>query len=221
MKEKTKTNYDIEKDIEVIHNFVDTDDFKKIENVSFRRHMASDEEKVLIHVSNFRPVKRVMDVIKVFAIIKRKIPSKLILVGDGPDRSECEQLCRKLKIYEHVRFLGKQSALVDILSIADLFFMPSQSESFGLAALEAMSCGLPVIASNIGGLPELVVHEKTGYLSEVGNIEMMASYAIELLSNKNKYTQFSNESRKRTEEIFRIDRITGEYEKFYNKILLQ
>jgi len=158
-------------------------------------------------------------VIKVFATVRNSIPSKLILVGDGPERSECEKLCRELKIYEHVQFLGKQTALVDILSIADLFLMPSQSESFGLAALEAMSCGLPVIASNVGGLPELVVHETTGFISEMGNIEAMAKYAIELLSDKDKYKRFSNESRKRAEEKFRIDLITKEYEEFYSQIL--
>jgi N-acetyl-alpha-D-glucosaminyl L-malate synthase BshA len=219
LKKQTEANYDIEKDIKVIHNFIDTDHFKKAENILSRKCIASDEEKVLIHVSNFRTVKRVMDVIKVFAIIKTNIPSKLVLVGDGPDRSECENLCRELKICDHVKFLGKQSALVDILSIADLFIMPSQSESFGLAALEAMSCGLPVIASNIGGLPELLVHEKTGYLSEMGDIEAMARYALELLLDKDKYIRFSNESRKRAEKIFSIDIITKEYEDFYNEIL--
>ena len=219
LKKQTETNYDIKKDIKVIHNFVDTEHFKKLENISYRKHVATDEEKILIHVSNFRAVKRVMDVIKVFATVRNSIPSKLILVGDGPERSECEKLCRELKIYEHVQFLGKQTALVDILSIADLFLMPSQSESFGLAALEAMSCGLPVIASNVGGLPELVVHETTGFISEMGNIEAMAKYAIELLSDKDKYKRFSNESRKRAEEKFRIDLITKEYEEFYSQIL--
>ena len=221
LKKQTKTNYEIEKDIEVIYNFIDTNHFKKIENIPFRKSIASDDEKVLIHVSNFRPVKRVMDVIRAFDIVRKNIPAKLVLVGDGPDRSKCENVCRELKICEHVKFLGKQSALVDILSVADLFLMPSQSESFGLAALEAMSCRLPVIASNIGGLPELVLHEKTGYLSELGNINAMANYAIELLSDRDKYIRFSNEARKIAEDNFNIDMITENYEKYYNKILSQ
>jgi L-malate glycosyltransferase len=135
----------------------------------------------LSHISNFRQVKRVPDTIKMFERVIKEIPSKLVLVGDGPERSECERLCRTLGICEHVRFLGKQERLVDILTASDIFLIPSQSESFGLAALEAMACGLPVISSSVGGLPELVKHNETGFISEIGDIERMAKYAIDLL----------------------------------------
>jgi N-acetyl-alpha-D-glucosaminyl L-malate synthase BshA len=221
LKEKTLTNYHIEKDIEVIPNFVDIDFFKRIKCENHRNLVAKPEEKILIHVSNFRTVKRVGDVIKIFNIVKQKIPSKLILVGDGPDRSECEKLCRELKICDDVRFLGKQTALVEILSISDLFIIPSQSESFGLAALEAMSCGLPVISSSVGGLPELVSHNETGYIAEIGDIERMAKYAVDLLTNKQKYDLFAANARKRAVEKFNTSKITNQYENYYLKILSQ
>jgi len=221
LKEKTITNYNIEKEIEIIPNFVDTDLYKPSKTLENRKLIAKPEEKVLIHVSNFRPVKRVQDVIKIFDLVSKKIPSKLILVGDGPDRSDCEKLCRELNICDKVKFLGKQTGLVDILSIADLFLIPSQSESFGLAALEAMSCGLPVISSSIGGLPELIVHGETGYIAEIGDIERMAKYAIDLLTNETKYKYFSENSRKRAVEKFNINAITQMYEHYYYKTLNQ
>lgn len=221
LKEKTITNYNIDKEIEVIPNFVDTDLYKPSKSFENRKLIAKPEEKILIHVSNFRPVKRVQDVIKIFNLVSKKIPSKLILVGDGPDRSDCEKLCRELNICDKVKFLGKQTALVDILSISDLFLIPSQSESFGLAALEAMSCGLPVISSSIGGLPELVVHGETGYIAEIGDIERMAKYAVDLLTNESKYKYFSENSRKRAVEKFNINAITQMYEHYYYKTLNQ
>ncbi|HEY9186778.1 MAG TPA: N-acetyl-alpha-D-glucosaminyl L-malate synthase BshA [Ignavibacteria bacterium] len=221
LKEKTITNYNIEKEIEVIPNFVDTDLYKPSKSLENRKLIAKLEEKILIHVSNFRPVKRVQDVIKIFNLVSKKIPSKLILVGDGPDRSDCEKLCRELNICDKVKFLGKQTALVDILSISDLFLIPSQSESFGLAALEAMSCGLPVISSSIGGLPELIVHGETGYIAEIGDIERMAKYAVDLLTSESKYKYFSENSRKRAVEKFNINAITQMYEHYYYKTLNQ
>ncbi len=221
LKEKTLTNYKIEKDIEVIPNFVDTDYFKPVSCEDRRKMIANKNEKVLVHVSNFRPVKRVTDVIRVFDLVRKKIPAKLLLVGDGPDRSECEKLCRELKLCDQVKFLGKQTALVEILTISDIFLIPSQSESFGLAALEAMSCGLPVVSSSIGGLPELVVHGETGYIAEIGDIDRMAKYVLDLLTNDTKYRYFSENSRKRAEDKFRIDSITDQYEQYYNKILNQ
>jgi len=221
LKEKTITNYNIEKEIEVIPNFVDTDLYKPSKSLENRKLIAKPEEKILIHVSNFRPVKRVQDVIKIFNLVSKKIPSKLILVGDGPDRSDCEKLCRELNICDKVKFLGKQTALVDILSISDLFLIPSQSESFGLAALEAMSCGLPVISSSIGGLPELIVHGETGYIAEIGDIERMAKYAVDLLTSESKYKYFSENSRKRAVEKFNINAITQMYEHYYYKTLNQ
>ena len=163
LKEKTLTNYNVQKDIEVIPNFVDTQLFTRMDKPDDRNAVAPHGEKVLIHVSNFRLVKRVTDVIRIFDLVQKKIPAKLLLVGDGPERSSCENLSRELKLEDRVMFLGKQAELVELLSASDLFLMPSQSESFGLSALEAMSCGVPVVSSSVGGLPELNVHGETGY----------------------------------------------------------
>ncbi|MCX6158990.1 MAG: N-acetyl-alpha-D-glucosaminyl L-malate synthase BshA [Ignavibacteriae bacterium] len=221
LKDKTISTYKIEKDIEVIPNFIDTDKYKRNPEKTtgcFRKNFAEAKEKVLIHVSNFRPVKRVPDVIKIFALVREKIPSRLILVGDGPERSECERLCRELGIMEHVKFMGKQDSLPEILSIADLFLMPSQQESFGLSALEAMSCGVPVISSSVGGLPELNLHGETGYIAEFGDVERMARYAVELFSEEKKYKLFQKNARERA-EFFNEDKIIGYYEEFYDKIL--
>ncbi len=219
LKEKTITNYQINKEIEVIPNFVDTEIYKPKDNCEFKSHFAPKGEKVLVHISNFRPVKRVSDVIKIFHLVRQKIPSKLILAGDGPDRTECEKLVRELNLKEDVFFLGKQEAIVDILNASDLFLMPSQSESFGLSALEAMACGVPTITTSIGGLPELVIHNETGYIAEIGDIERMAKYAIDLLTNPIKYKKFSENARKRAVELFNKEKIVKKYEEFYHKIL--
>lgn len=221
LKEKTITNYKINKEIEVIPNFVDVEIYKPKEDCVFKSHFAPNEEKVLSHISNFRPVKRVPDVIKIFYLVKQKIPAKLVLAGDGPERTECERLVRELNIKEDVYFLGKQEAVVDILNASDLFIMPSQSESFGLSALEAMACGVPTITTSIGGLPELVIHNETGYIAEIGDVERMAKYAIDLLSNPNKYKKFSENARKRAVEFFNKDKIVNQYEEFYQRILNQ
>ncbi len=219
LKEKTITNYGINKEIEVIPNFVDTQLFTKMRDTNARKTIAPNGEKILIHTSNFRLVKRVTDVIRIFNLVLKKIPSKLVLVGDGPDRSNCENLCRDLQLGDSVKFLGKQAELVELLSAADLFFMPSQSESFGLSALEAMSCEVPVISSSVGGLPELVVHGQTGYIAEIGDVERMAKYAIELLSNDTRREMFAKAGRKRAVENFDIDEIVGVYERHYERIL--
>ena len=158
------------------------------------------------------------DVIKIFYEVRKKLKAKLLLVGDGPDRSDCEQLVRELEISEHVRFMGKQDALVELLSVSDIFMIPSQSESFGLSALEAMSCGVPVISSSVGGLPELNLHNETGYIAEIGDVDRMAKYAVDLLSDKKKYELFSKNARKRAED-FSEDKIVPKYEKFYEQIV--
>jgi N-acetyl-alpha-D-glucosaminyl L-malate synthase BshA len=219
LKEKTITNYGIEKDIRVIPNFVDVTRYQRIEASSVRENIAPNGEKVLIHVSNFRPVKRVQDVVMIFDLIRRKIPSKLILVGDGPDRSACERLARELGVIDDVQFLGKQQELVCLLSSSDLFLIPSQSESFGLSALEAMACEVPVVASSVGGLPELVVHGETGYIAEIGDIERMAKYSIDLLTNEAKYKLFSQASRRRAVEVFNAEKIIDQYEQYYEQVL--
>ncbi len=219
LKEKTLTNYNIQKDIEVIHNFIDVDLYKPIEDKSLRKHIGCDREKIIVHTSNFRQVKRVPDAIRVLQKVRQEIPSKLILIGDGPDRSECERLARELNLQKEVIFLGKQDGLAEILSASDIFIMPSQSESFGLSALEAMACGIPVVSSSVGGLPELVVHNETGYIAEIGDIDRMAKYVIELLQNEKKYTTFSRNSRLRAVNKFDKNLIVPKYIKYYEQVL--
>ena len=218
LREKTLTNYNIEKEIEVIPNFVDVARFKNTHSDEVRKQCAPHGEKVIVHTSNFRPVKRVVDVIRIFAEIRKKMPARLLLIGDGPDRSQCELLARELGIHDDVKFLGKQTELVPILSSADLFLMPSQSESFGLSALEAMACEVPVISSSVGGLPELVVHGQTGFIAEIGDIDRMSRYAIDLLTNPSKHQLFAKASRQRAVE-FNSDKIIAQYEQYYEKIL--
>jgi L-malate glycosyltransferase len=219
LKEKTLTNYDINKEIEVIPNFVDTQFLKPKENGCFRKNLAAKGEKIIVHTSNFRQVKRVPDTIRILEKIIKEVPAKLVLVGDGPDRSECERLTRELNLYDQVKFLGKQDGLVEILNSADLFLIPSQSESFGLAALEAMACGIPVISSSVGGLPELIRHNETGFIAEIGDIDRMAKYSIDLLTNSKKYKLFSENARKRTVENFDKSIILPQYINHYKKVL--
>ena len=218
LREKTLTNYGIDKEIEVIPNFVDTTRYHRENAEDVRKHFATSGEKILVHTSNFRPVKRVADAIRVFNEVLKKVPSKLILVGDGPDRSQCEILCRELGIQEHVKFLGKQIDVVHILAVADIFLMPSQSESFGLSALEAMACSVPVISSSVGGLPELQVHGQTGFIAEIGDIDRMAKYAIDLLTNPSKYQLFADAARRRALE-FDSAKVVGHYERYYERVL--
>jgi N-acetyl-alpha-D-glucosaminyl L-malate synthase BshA len=219
LKEKTITNYVCEKPIEVIPNFIDTNIYKPNGVPDFRKHIAPDGEKVLVHTSNFRVVKRVTDAIRIFEKVQQEVPTRLVLVGDGPDRSECERLCRQLHLCDKVKFLGKQEGLVEILNSSDIFLIPSQSESFGLAALEAMSCGLPVVSSSVGGLPELVRHNGTGYIAEIGDIDRMAKYTIELLTNQKKYNLFSKNSRDRAVNEFDKSKIIPLYENYYKEVL--
>ncbi len=219
LKEKTLTNYHIDSDIEVINNFVDTELYKPICNTKFKNHIAPNGEKILIHTSNFRPVKRVCDTIKILEIVNKEIPTKLVLIGDGPDRSKCERSVKEKGLEKQVIFMGKQDGLEDLLSVGDIFLMPSQSESFGLAALEAMACGLPVISSSVGGLPELIVHNKTGYIAEFGDVERMAKYTLELLRNEKKISSFAKYSRKRAVEQFDKKLIIPQYINYYEKVL--
>lgn len=219
LKEKTITNYSCEADIKVIPNFVDTNLFKPSGNGDFRKTLAPKGEKILVHTSNFRPVKRVPDTIKVFEKVQKELPSRLILIGDGPDRSECERLSRQLDLCDKVKFLGKQDGLVEILSSSDIFLIPSQSESFGLAALEAMACGLPVISSSVGGLPELVRHNETGFIAEIGDVDRMAKYTLELLTNEKKYNLFAENSRQRAVNNFDTSKVVPLYEEYYEQKL--
>lgn len=219
LREKTLTNFNLDREVEVIPNFVNTDEWSRKDGDRLRTQFAPNGEKVLVHASNFRPVKRVVDCIKIFAQVREKVPSKLVMVGDGPDRAEAEKLCRDLGICHDVRFLGKQTALPEIFSASDIFLMPSQSESFGLSALEAMSCGLPVLSTSVGGLPELNLHGTTGYISEIGDTDRMARYAIDLITDQKKYARFSTAARERTIANFSANDIVPLYERYYERVL--
>ncbi|MCK7523494.1 MAG: N-acetyl-alpha-D-glucosaminyl L-malate synthase BshA [Ignavibacteriales bacterium] len=223
LKEKTLTNYSIEKEISVIPNFVDTDVYKKYQSmiVHLENILHQMVKKYSCIHQTFDRVKRVTDAIRVFNIVQKEVPSKLLLVGDGPDRSECERLTRELNLTDSVKFLGKQDGLVEILSSSDVFLIPSQSESFGLAALEAMSCGVPVVSSSVGGLPELVKHNETGFIAEIGDVERMAKYTLDLLTNDKKYEMFSQNARNRTLNNFDKSIVVPMYEQHYKNILEQ
>ncbi|MCU0331623.1 MAG: glycosyltransferase [Candidatus Kapabacteria bacterium] len=170
-----------------------------------------------MHVSNFRPVKRVQDCVRILAEVRTQLPARLVLVGDGPDRSDTERLARELGVSDYVRFLGKQSALPEILSMADVFLLPSQQESFGLSALEAMSCGVPVVATNIGGIAEVVRHGETGYVAELGDVRRMAKYCVELLTQPKKLQAFREASRQRAVDVYDINLIVPMYEEIYHQ----
>ncbi len=218
LKEATHKHFEIQQEIRVIQNFVDMNRFSLKAKQHFKIAIAPNNERIIVHTSNFRKVKRTQDVIHVFEKVHQAVPSKLLMVGDGPDRAYCEQLCRTLGISEHVRFLGKQEAIEEILSVSDLFIMPSESESFGLAALEAMACKVPVITSNAGGLPELNLDGITGFLDPVGDIEAMAKHAIEILEDDEKLATFKENALSRAKE-FDLSLILPLYEDFYKEVL--
>jgi len=217
LKKDTYEHFNIIKDIDVVPNFIDLDRFKKQKKEHFRKAICPSDEKLLVHTSNFRKVKKVDDVVRVFHNIRKEIPAKLLLVGDGPERSNIEQLCRDLGTCDDIRFLGKLEAVEEVLSVADLFIMPSEKESFGLAALEAMACEVPVISTNTGGLPELNIHGKTGYMSNVGDIEDMTQNALKILDGKNLST-FKANALARAKE-FDISKVMPRYEKIYQRVL--
>ena len=218
LKDETYRNFEITNEIEVIHNFIDIDRFQKSDKDHFKKAIAPDGEKVLTHVSNFRKVKRVGDVIRIFKNVYQHIPSKLLLIGDGPERQNLEKLCREIGLCHEIRFLGKQDAIEELLAVSDLFLMPSASESFGLAALEAMACEVPVISSNVGGLSELNIHGETGYLCEVGDVEAMSKFAIDLLQNEELLLKLKKQALEQA-QTFHIDSIVPKYENYYLKIL--
>lgn len=221
LREKTLTNFNLEREIGVIPNFVDTELWCPRESGELRTRFAPEGEPILVHASNFRPVKRVEDVMRIFEQVRATRPAKLVMIGDGPDRAEAERMAREGEYCDHVHFLGKQSGLHEILPACDLFLMPSQNESFGLSALEAMSCGLPVISSSVGGLPELVQHDTTGYISEIGDTDRMARYALDLLEDKRKYRRFSDAARQRVVSRFSESDIVPQYEEFYRSVIAE
>jgi L-malate glycosyltransferase len=218
LKEDTLKHFEITKDIRVIPNFIDLTRFSLKPREHFKKAIAPGDERILVHTSNFRRVKRTSDVIRVFQKIQEKIRCKLLMVGDGPDRVNAEQLCRDLGVCDDVRFLGKQDAIEEILSVADLFMIPSESESFGLAALEAMACSVPVVSSNVGGLPELNVDGVTGFLDDVGDIDTMASHAIYILENNERLASFKSAALQRAKE-FELSLILPVYEEYYQEVI--
>jgi N-acetyl-alpha-D-glucosaminyl L-malate synthase BshA len=218
LKQDTYEFFEIENDIRVIPNFIDLNRFSLKAKDHFKKAIAPEGEKILIHTSNFRKVKRTEDVVRIFAKVREKIPSKLLMVGDGGERTECEQLCRDLGVGDHTRFLGKQDAIEEILSVSDLFLMPSQSESFGLAALEAMACKVPVISSNAGGLPELNVDGVTGFLKDIGDVNGMAEKAIYILEDEARLAKFKENALARAHE-FDLARILPLYENYYTEVI--
>lgn len=218
LKQQTHNTFNIKHDIEVIHNFVDLNRFHRPNKDHFKKAIAPDGERIVTHVSNFRKVKRVDNVVKVFKRINEIIPSKLLLIGDGPERDKIEQLCRQLELCNEIRFLGKQEAVEELLAVSDLFLMPSENESFGLAALEAMACEVPVISSNVGGLPEVNIHGETGYLSDFNNVEEMAGYAIQILANDETLARFRKNALAQAQR-FSLDHILPHYEAYYEHVL--
>ncbi len=218
LRNDTYNFFEIENDIRVIPNFIDLNRFSLKPKDHFKKAIAPSGEKIIVHTSNFRKVKRTADVIKIFAKVVEKIPSKLLMVGDGVERSYCEQLARDLNVCDEVRFLGKQDAIEEILSVSDLFLMPSESESFGLAALEAMACKVPVISSNAGGLPELNVDGETGFLKDVGDVDGMAEKAIYILEDEERLKTFKENALARA-KVFDLANILPAYENYYIEVL--
>lgn len=218
LKKDTQQLFNIHRDIQVIPNFVDFARFSKKPREHFRKAIAPNHEHLIVHTSNFRKVKRVDDVLKVFQKIHHEKPSKLLLIGDGPERTNIEMLCRELEICNHVSFLGKLDAVEEVLSICDLFLLTSEHESFGLAALEAMACEVPVISTNTGGIPELNVHGFSGFLSPVGDVDDMAANALHILKDSETLRQFKSNALKRAHD-FSLDKIMQRYEDFYLRII--
>ena len=218
LREQTLDSFDITRDIQVIPNFIDLTRFVNKNREHFKKAIAPGNERIMVHTSNFRKVKNTQDVVRIFHQVSQVIPSKLLMVGDGPERSNAEELSRQLGIANSVRFLGKQDAVEEILSVSDLFLMPSSSESFGLAALEAMACRVPVISSNIGGLPELNVQGVTGFLSNVSDIEDMAKNAIYILEDCDRLEKFKDAAYAHAKQ-FEISQILPMYEDCYTNAI--
>lgn len=218
LRDQTYEYFKIDRQIEVLHNFIDFKRFRKHNKDHFKKAIAPEGEPILTHVSNFRKVKRVDDVIRVFHQVRQQMPAKLLLIGDGPERRNAESLCRKLELCGDIRFLGKQDAIEELLAVSDLLVMPSAKESFGLAALEAMACEVPVISTNAGGLPEVNTHGQTGFLSDVGDVDDMARNALTILRDPEMLIRFRKNALNRAKE-FDISNILPKYEAYYESVL--
>jgi L-malate glycosyltransferase len=221
LRDRTKKVLDVKKSIEVIYNSVNSDVYSRnqVNAPEIRKEYVPNGERVLVHLSNFRPVKRLTDVIEIFDRVHKQVPSRLLLIGDGPDRSVAEWLAVQKGIHDDVLFLGKQDQIAEKLSIADIMLIPSELESFGLAALEAMACEVVPIATRAGGVPEVIDHGRTGYLADVGDVETMARYAIELLRDEKKMREMGKQARAVAIERFASAKIVKQYEDYYRRVL--
>jgi N-acetyl-alpha-D-glucosaminyl L-malate synthase BshA len=219
LKQRTLDDFDIKRPIEVIPNFVNCDLYIRKENPALRAKWAPEGEPVLMHLSNFRPVKRVTDVVEIFALVRERIRAKLVLIGDGPDRGAAEYIVRKKKLARDVHFLGKQDRVYEYLSQADLFLLPSDMESFGLAALEAMACEVPVVATNVGGLPEVVEHGIDGYLFTPREVEIGARYAMEILSRPDRGREMGQVARVNARKKYCANDVIPMYESYYRQVI--
>ncbi len=219
LKDHTLGVFGTKNEIRVIQNFVNCDLYRHNPDPEARAVYAAPEEKILVHLSNFRPVKRVMDAVRVLAQVRREIPCKLLMIGDGPDRGPAEYLARDLGVEADVLFLGKQSRIPELLAIADLMLLPSEMEAFGLAALEAMACGVPAVATRIGGIPELVTDGVDGLLAPIGDIDTMSSHALSLLTDAPRHAQFALAARRTAETRFCTTLIIPQYEEYYGQVL--
>lgn len=219
LRDRTIKEFDIRRPIEVIRNFVNCDLYRRAEDRTRRAEWAPNGEAVLMHLSNFRPVKRVLDAIEIFALVRAKVPAKLVLIGDGPDRGASEHLVRQKRISRDVFFLGKQSNIQEFLGLADLFLLPSDLESFGLAALEAMACEVPVIATNVGGVPEVVTHGVDGYLVPPRDVAAAAKYAIDILTSPDRGRAMGQAARINARKNFCSNDVIPLYEAYYRRVL--
>ncbi len=218
LKDDTLRLFNIKKEIEVVPNFIDTKKYENLYSNCERELIASNNEKIITHISNIRKVKRVDDVIEIFDRIQKELPAKLVIVGDGPEKESLENLCKKKGIDEKVLFVGNSHEVDKILCFSDLFILPSEHESFGLVALEAMVCGVPVISSNAGGLPEVNIHGESGYLSNVGNVDEMAKNALKILVNSDTHQLFKRKAKENAQR-FETKLIVPIYEEIYKKSL--
>jgi len=218
LKDVTLDYFDITTNIDVIYNFIDFTKFSKTNKEHFKKVIAPNGEKIITHISNFRKVKRAEDTIRIFEKVNEVIPSTLLLIGDGPERPNLEVLCKEIGLCDQVRFLGKQQAIEELLSVSDLFLLPSSSESFGLAALEAMAIEVPVISSNVGGIPEVNLDGATGYLCEVGDVDTMAKRALDILTNPKVHDRFKKNAFQRAKQ-FDIQRIVPQYLELYERVI--
>jgi L-malate glycosyltransferase len=219
LKEKTIEEFDIQRPIETIPNFVNCDLYRRREDAQLRAEWAPDDEPIIMHLSNFRPVKRVTDVVEIFALLRQKIRAKLVLIGDGPDRGAVEWLIRQKKLSKDVFLLGKQDRVYEKLGVADLFLLPSDHESFGLAALEAMACEVPVVATEVGGVPEVVEHGVDGYLVPARDVAAAARFAVDILSRADRGREMGLRARANAERKYSASDVIPHYEAYYRQVL--